>query len=162
MGLRLVARDMWRILRGGGAFFRYLFAKEDLEVGLGRFSAASHLARRGQPNQYVVRVANASHTPATFVLRMSIQADRVSNSSREDDAYFAKKLTVQPCTSSTITIQYDWMFTADFQIDGVSTPPDDFWRGGIDTAQLYAITALLQDAQGTRLDGLTVFQELTD
>ena len=162
MGLRLVARDVWRILRGGGAFFLHLFAKEDLEVGLGLLSAASNLVRRGQPNQYVVRVANASRTPATLVLRMSIQADKVSNSSRGSDTYFTKKLTVQPCTSNTIAIQYDWMITADFQINGVSAPPDDFWRGDIDTPQLYAITALLQDAKGIRLDGLAVYQELTD
>jgi hypothetical protein len=162
MGLRLVGRDLRRIFRGVQAFFRYLFSKEYLEVGLGLLSAASNLAKPGQPNQYVVRIANASRNPSTLVLTISIKAAKASNLCRGHYAYFTKKLTVQPRTSSTVAIQYDWTVHADIQIDGLPAPPDDFWRGDIDTPQLYSVTALLRDAKGTRLDGLAVYQELTE
>jgi hypothetical protein len=163
MGLTLVGRDLRRLLHGVGAFFRYLSSKEELEVGLGLLSAASGIARRGQPNQYVVRIANAGRGPFTCVLTISIKSVKAAQRSGPREGHYAhltKTLTVQPCVSSNIVIQYDWTVQAEFQVDGVSAPPDNFWRGDIDTPQLYSVAALLRDVKGTRLDKLAVYQEL--
>jgi hypothetical protein len=163
MGLTLVGRDVRRLLHGVWAFFRYLSSKEELEVGLGLLSATSGIARRGQPNRYMVRIANAGRGPFTCVLIISlksVKATRRSGPREGHYAYFTKTLTVQPRASSNIVIQYDWTVQAEFQVDGVSAPPDNFWRGDIDTPQLYLVAALLRDVQGTRLDKLAVYQEL--
>jgi hypothetical protein len=160
--LRTLGHDLRRIGRGTEAFFRYLFSKEDLTVGLGLFSAASNIATKGRANQYVVRIANAGLNRADFLLTFQIKAVNVSVPSQGHYASFTKKLTVRPQLSSTLTIQYDWMAQADFQVGGVLSPPDDFLRGEIDTPHLYALTALLCDSKGTQLDALTIYQELTD
>ena len=163
MSLTLVGRDLRRLFHGVEAFFRYLSSKEELEVGLGLLSATSGIARRGRPNQYVVRIANAGRSPFTFELTISIECVKAAQPSGPGEghyAHFTKKLTVQPRTSSSIAIQYDWTVQAEFQIDGVSAPPDNFRRGDIDTPQLYVVAALLRDMKGTRLDKLAVYQEL--
>jgi hypothetical protein len=158
----MVGHDSRRIARGTEAFFRYLFSKEELTIGLGLLSATSNVATKGQANQYVVRIANAGRNCAEFLLTFQIKAVNVSVPSQGHYASFTKKLTVQPRLSSTLTIQYDWVAHADFQVDGVLSLPDDFSRGEIDTPHLYAVTVLLCDSKGTRLDALTIYQELTD
>jgi hypothetical protein len=158
----MIRHDLRSIGRGTEAFCRYLCSKEDLTVGLGLFSAASNIATKGQANQYSVRVANAGRHCEEFLLTFQIKAVNVSVPSQGHYASFTKKLTVQPHLSSTLTIQYDWMAHADFQIDGVLSLPDDFLRGDTDTPHLYAVTALLCNSKGTQLDALTIYQELTD
>jgi hypothetical protein len=158
----MVGHDLRRIARGTEAFFRSLLSKEELTVGLGLLSAASNIATKGQVNQYIVRIANAGRNCAEFLLTFHIKAANISVPSQGHHASFTKKLTVQPHLASTITMQYDWMAHADFQVDGALSLPDDFSRGEIDTPHLYSVTVLLCDSKGTRLDALTIYQELTD
>jgi hypothetical protein len=162
IGIRWLWRDARRILRAVGTFLRYLLSKQDRDIGIGLFSAASGRARRGQPNDYVVRVANASRSPLRVILCISIMAAKTVGPSEGHHASFTKELTLQPRTSTVIAIQYDWMGQAEFQIDGVSSPHDDFWRGTIEMPQLYSLTASLRDITSTPLDTLTVYQELVD
>jgi hypothetical protein len=158
----IIRHDLRRIGRGTEAFFRYVFSKEDLTVGLGLFSAASNIATKGKANQYVVRIANAGRNCAELLLSFHIQAANLSVPSQGHYASFTKKLSVHPSRSSTLTIQYDWMAHADFQVDGALSLPDEFSRGKIDTPHLYSVTVLLCDSKGTQLDALTIYQELTD
>ena len=160
--LRTLGHDLRRIGRGTEAFFRYLFSKEDLTVGLGLFSAASNIATKGRANQYVVRIANAGRNCAEFLLTFQIKAVNVSVPSQGHYASFTKKLTVRPHLSSELTIQYDWMTHAEFQVDGALSLPDDFSRREVAMPHLYSVTVLLCDSNGTQLDDLTIYQELTD
>jgi len=74
--------------------------------------------------------------------------------------YFAKSLRVPPRTSTVVEIHYDWLHSASFFIGGVSSSPDQLWKGEVDSSQLYSISAMLFDPHGNRLDSLTIFQEL--
>jgi hypothetical protein len=148
--------------RGTNAFLRGLFSKEDLAGGIGLLSAASTIATKGQAHQYVVRIANAEQNCVEFLLVVQIKAAHLVIPGSGQYASFAKKLRVQPCRSSTLTIQYDWMDHAEFRMGGASFPPDAFSRGESDTPQLYTVTVLLCDSEGTELDELMIYQELRE
>ena len=70
--------------------------------------------------------------------------------------------TVEPRTSTTIAIECDWMGQCDFQVDGVSSPPDDCWRREIAVPRLCSLAALLYDAMEAQLDTLTIYQKFTE
>jgi hypothetical protein len=161
MGLWQLCWDVRRVFRGAKAFVRYLLVKQDLEVGLGLFSAASAVARQGQPNRYVVRVANATRHSLELTLTIRVKAAKTVDPSEQHHASCTKGMTVPPRLSTTITIECDWMGQVDFRIDGVSSPPDDFWRGEIEMPQFCSLTALLCDKTKAQLDALTIYQELT-
>jgi hypothetical protein len=158
----MIRHDLRSIGRGTEAFCRYLCSKEDLTVGLGLFSAASNIATKGQANQYSVRIANAGRNRAEFLLVFHIKAANAPLPFQEHYASFTKKLTVQARLSSTLTIRYDWMTHAEFQVDGALSLPDDFSRREVAMPHLYSVTVLLCDSNGTQLDDLTIYQELTD
>jgi hypothetical protein len=162
MGLWLLWRDMRRILRAAKAFVRYLCAKQDPEVGLGLFSAASGIARQGQPNQYMLRVANATRQSLELTVTICVKAAKTVDPSEQHYASYTKRVVVYPRISTIIAIECDWMGQFDFQVDGVSSPPDDCWRREIAVPQFCSLTALLYDATGAQLDALTIYQELAD
>jgi hypothetical protein len=159
--LRQGGRDLLRIVHGITTFFRCVWSKEDCQVGLGLFAAATNVARKGESSQYVARLANAGRDPLDVTLTIDIWAGEVPELSTGHYASFTKRLTAQPRIAGTITIEYDWMEHASFHTDGRASPSDHFWRGTVGTPQLYTVTALLSDSEGRRLDGLTVYQELT-
>ena len=154
--------DIRRIFRGAKAFVRYLSAKQEPEVGLGLFSAASGTARQGQPNHYMLRVANATRHSLELVLTMRLTAAKTIDPSEQQYASYTKRMVARPRTSTTVAIECDWLGQFDFRGDGVSSPPDDCWRREIAVPQFCALTALLYDAMGAELDALTIYQELTD
>jgi hypothetical protein len=156
-----MGRDLQRILQGTTAFFRYLRSQESIQVGLGLFAAASNIAVIGQPNRYKVRVANASQDSRNVILGIDIYAVDVPRHPEGHYGFFTKLLTVKSGSCSTIAIQYDWLTTACLLIDDLSSPPDDIWRGEARRPQRYSVTAALFDIQHTRLDALTIYQELT-
>jgi hypothetical protein len=162
MGLWLLWGDSRRILRGAKAFVRYLLAKQDPEVGLGLFSAASGVARQGQPNHYMVRVANATQHSLELTLTICVKAVKTVDPSEQLYASYMKRMAVYPRTSSTVAIDYDWMGRFDFQVDGVSSPPDDCWRPEIAAPHFCSLTALLCDATEAQLDALTIYQKFMD
>jgi hypothetical protein len=161
-GLRQGGRDLLRIVRGIHAFLRCVWSAEDCHVGLGLFAAATHMARKRQSSRYVARIANAGRDPLGVALTIDIRAGQVPELSTGHYASFTKRLTAQPRTAEAITVEYDWMEHAIFHTDGRASPSDHFWKGSIGTPQLYAVTALLTDSEGRRLDALTVYQELTE
>ena len=162
MGLWLLWGDVRRILRGAKAFVRYLLAKQDPEVGLGLFSAASGIARQGQPNHYVLRVANATHHSLELTLTICVKAAKTVDPSEQRYASYTKRMAVYPRTSTTVAIDCDWMGRFDFHVDGVSSPPDSYWRPEIAAPPFCALTALLCDATEAQLDALTIYQKFMD
>ncbi len=161
MRLGPIGRDLRRIVRGADAFLRYLRSKEDIEVGLGLFAAASNIAVIGQPNWYEVRVVNISQDLRDVTLGIDIYAVNVPRHPEGHYGFFSKHLTMKCATASAIAVRYDWLTTACLLIDHVSSPPDAIWRGEANRPQLYSVTAALFDTQQTQLDGLTIYQELT-
>jgi hypothetical protein len=161
-GIWLLWRDVRRTFRAGKTFVRYLLANQDLEVGLGLFSAASGIARQGQPNHYMLRVANATRHSLELSLTIRVKAAQAGDASEQDYASYTKRIVVSPRKSTPIAVECDWTGRFDFQVDGVSSPPDDCRRGEIAVPQLCSLTALLYDAAETQLDALTIYQELTD
>jgi hypothetical protein len=162
MGLRLLWWDTRRIFRGARAFARYFLANRDPEVGLGFFSAASGIARQGQPNYYTLRVANATRHSLELTLTIRVKAARPIDPSEQHYASYMKRIMVYPRTSTTVAIECDWMGRFDFQVDGVSSPPDDCWRPEIAVPHFCSLTALLYDATEAQLDALTIYQEFMD
>jgi hypothetical protein len=157
-----VGVDSGRVFRGTVAFFQYFCAGEDGDVGLGLLSAESNLARRGQANEYVVRIANAARQSREVTLTIDIAAAHASAPDLERYAYFTKSLTVPPHLSRAIAIRYDWMNHVCFHVDGASSLPDSFCRGESNVPHLYAVTAFLSNGQGRLGDDLTVYQELVE
>jgi hypothetical protein len=161
MRLPLIGWDLRRILREADAFVRYLRAKEDIDVGLGLFTAASNIAVIGQPNRYEVRVASASRDSRDVMLVVDIYAVDLRGHPGGHYGLFTKHLSVKCGMSSTIAIEYDWLATACLLIDDVPSPPDAIWRGEGNRPQLCSVTATLFDIPQTQLDSLTIYQELT-
>ncbi len=157
--LRQGGRDLLRMAREIEVFFRSMCAKEDCRVGLGLLSAASNVARKGQSSRYMVRIANAGRDRLDVRLTIAICAGKLPGACAGHDVSFTKRLTVQPCSALALAIEYDWIAPAMFHPDGDALPADDFWSGTVDTPQLYAVTAVLCDLEGRRLDGLTVYQD---
>jgi hypothetical protein len=93
---------------------------------------------------------------------MSVKAAKIVDPSEKQHAYCTKKITVHPRMSTTIAVECDWMGWVEFQMDGASYPPDDFWRGEVKMPHLCALTALLSDTTGAQLDALTIHQEWMD
>jgi hypothetical protein len=162
MALGQGGRDLRKTLRGLVAFFQYLSVGDDLDVGLGWLSARSLLARRGQASEYVVRMANTTRQPQEVTLIIEIVAADVSRSVAGLYTLFAKSLILPPRISWEMTIGYDWIDHAWFQVDGMLSPPEDFSRGESDAPHLYALTVFMSNRLGKRLDGLTVYQELVE
>jgi hypothetical protein len=159
--LRQGGRDLFRIVRGIYAVFRYMWSKEDCQVGFGLLSAASHVARKGQSSRYVARIANAGREPLDVTLTVDIRAGTSPEPFTGHYASFTKRLTVQSRSVRTVAIEYDWMTHAVFHVDGDVLTPDSFWRGRGGMPQLYLVAASLSDPEGKRLEQLTVYQELT-
>lgn len=154
-------RDLRRIVRGTAAFFQYLLSKESIDVGLGLFSAESRTVVSGRPSRYVIRIANVSKEAHDVKLVIDIYATEVPEHPEGHYGYFSKRLPVKPRTSMSIEVHYDWLTTVSFVIDGVPSPPDEFWKGEVVSPQLYLVNAILFDPRGNRVDGLTIYQELT-
>ena len=159
--LRQIGQDTRKVMRGLNALRRYLTSKDHCEVGLGWLAAASGAVRQGQSSRYVVRIANAGRQPLACRLLLQISSLTTGELLAAHYAHLTKSLTIPSHMGSTVAIDYDWMTQACCSIDGVSSPPDEFWRGSFDRPQLYAVTALLYDLDGRQLDALTVYQELT-
>jgi hypothetical protein len=115
----------------------------------------------GKPSRYLVRIANAGGDPMDGMLMIDIWADKPPAPSTGHYASFSKRLTVRSGIARPITIEYDWRAQATFHIDGHASPPDGFWKGTVSAPQVYSVTASLCGPGGNRLDGLTVYQELT-
>jgi hypothetical protein len=159
--LRQIGQDLRRVTHGLKALGRYLTSEDHCEAGLGLLSAVSNIVRQGQVSPYTVRIANAGRQPLDCRLTLHIAAATTVEPPLGLYAHLTKSLTIMPRSIQVIAIEYDWQDRAWFRIDDVCSPPDDFRRGGLDRPQLYAVTAVLEDQQGSRLDGLTVYQELT-
>ena len=158
MKSRLVWQDLGRVICGTGAFLYYLLSKESIDIGLGTFSAELSVVVPGQPTKYYARIANVVGEVQDVKLAICVaipepQATRY--------AYFMKSLAVKPHSATAIEVEYDWLTKACFFIDGFSSSPDEFSKGEVDSPQLYSVTAILFDSQGSTVDRLTVFQELT-
>ncbi len=160
IGPRLVWQDLRRMIRGTAAFFQYLLSKENIDVGLGLFSAESNLVVRGQQSRYVVRIANMSKEAYDVKLVIDISATEAPEHPEGHYGYFSKRLTAKPRASTPVEVHYDWLAAASFMIDGVPSPPDEFWKGEAGSPQLYSVNAILFDPNGNRLDTLTIYQEL--
>jgi hypothetical protein len=161
MPLWPVCKDLRRVFRGACEFLQFLASKDSVTMGLGLLSAESYIAHRGLANRYDVRIVSACEKTQEARLVIDIYSVTVPKHPEGHYAYFTQRVSLPPRTASIVEIQYDWLHAASFHIDGVSSPPAELWRGPIDTPQLYSIFTLLVDPQGSLLDRLTIFQELS-
>jgi len=158
MRSRMVWQDLGRVIRGIGAFLRWLVSKQSIDIGLGIFSAESNVVVLGQPTKYFTRIANVMGEAQDVKLAICVALPKPQETRY---AYFKKSLAVKPYSATAIEVEYDWLTKACFLIDGFSSSPDEFSNGEVDSPQLYSVTAILLDSKGSTVDRLTVFQELT-
>ena len=161
MGPRRIIQELVRTFRGATAFLRHLSSRQELEVAIGLLAADSSVARKGECNGYRLRIANASCTPRSLFVALSLCVVNAPERPQGCYAHFTMSLTVQPATSTTLTLRYDWIDEAQICVDGAVCQPEGSWRGAGGTPDLYAVTATLQDMEGRRLDELTVYQTFT-
>ncbi len=159
--LRHLLSDLERIVQGFGAFLKYLLSRNLVEIGLGQLSAESTVAVRGRQNRYLVTISNARIEPRDVMLAIDIYATDSPTHPGGHYAHFSKRLKAQPRASTRVAVEYDWLSTVCFLVDDMPSPPDDLWRGTLDRSAHYAVNAILLDPGGTRLELLTVYQELT-
>jgi hypothetical protein len=161
MGLWLLWHDILRMVRGTAAFCQYLRTPEDIQLGLGLFSANTSTVELGRPSQYRMRIANVSRDTQTVKVSIEIYAMNTLQGSEEHCGYMTKTLTLQPRTSATLQVQYDWLAQACFVLNGTPSLPDEFWNKSVPPPQLRSMHALLLDPEGNCLDRLTIYQEVT-
>jgi hypothetical protein len=160
-GAGLVWRDVVRTIRGAAMFFQYLMTREHIDVGLGWLGADASVAVLGQSSRYVIRVANVGDKVWRGMVVIDITSAEGSNAPQERYASFAKQLTVGPCSSTALEIQYDWLAQVAFVIDGSVSSPDEFCQGRVTKlAQRWAVHAVLMDMRRERLDQLTIYQRM--
>ena len=157
-GPRHIAQNLGRASRGAAVFLQHLTARQDLDVAIGLLAAESRVAKKGERNDYRLRIANANRLPRSLFVTICLCVANAVERSQGRYAQFTTSLTVQPAASTTLTLQYDWTGEAQVCVDGASFQPEGSWRGAGGTADLYAITATLCDTEGRRLDELTVFR----
>jgi hypothetical protein len=159
--LRRALSDLRRIIGGSVTFVECLCTRDPVEVALGQLSEASTLAVRGQPNRYAVTISNGRIDPQDVMLVIDIYTVDSPGHPVGHYAYFAKRLKTPSRASTEVKVQYDWLTRASFAVDGMASPPDDFWKGTCDRFASYSVNAILLDPRGKRLDFVTVHQELT-
>ena len=139
---------------------RSLLTSDRVDIGLDRMSAASATAARGRASRYHVTIASARSGVTEVTLRVDIRAADVS--ARTDGRYasFARRLVLEPRTSTDVTVEYDWLSDARFSVGGVLLSVDDLWTGALDRPGPYAVSAILLAPAGRRLDSVTVHQRL--
>ena len=152
--------DAGRVAAGSAAMVKHLLTSDRADVGLGQVSAASATVARGRASRYDVTIASARSEQTDVTLRIDIRAADVG--ARADGRYtsFARRLAVEPRASTDVVVEYDWLESAGFRIGGVSLPADDRWKGTRDRPGPYAVSAILFDGDGRRLDSVTVYQRL--
>src|SRR5262245_10001830 len=160
MGPRLVWRDLCRSVRGAGAFLRYLRSQDTIDIALGRFEAASSTVVPGRPCRYVIRVANVSERVRNVKLTLEMGSMTAAEVPAQPCTSFAKHCTVLPRRAVEIECDYDWGAAVVFLVDGVASPPDEWWKGEINPMQRYVVRAILSDQTGRPLDTLAIYQEL--
>jgi hypothetical protein len=159
---RRITQELGRTLRGAAAFLQHLSARQDLDVAFGLLVAESSVAKKGERNDYRLRIANATCAPRSLFVAISLGVANAPERAEDRYAHFTTSLTVRPATSTTLTLRYDWIDEAQFCVDGTVLQSEGPWRGALGMPNLYAVTATLQDTEGRRLDELTVYQTLAE
>jgi hypothetical protein len=157
--VRRLLRDLRRVVGGFAALLRYRFAGDVVDLGLGQLSGAG-VAVAGRPNRYVVTIASTRTEPEDVTLIVDIYVADFPTHPDGHYAHFAKGLRAQPRTATRVEIEYDWRARAGFVVDGVRYSADHLWRGTLDRKTRYSVSTVLQDAHGTRVEVLTISQEL--
>jgi hypothetical protein len=157
--VRHLLRDLRRVVGGLAALFRYRFAGEVVDLGLGQLSGAG-VAVAGRPNRYLVTIASTRTEPEDVTLIVDIYVADAPTHPDGHYAHFGKRLRAKPRTATQVEFEYDWRARASFVVDGVRYAADHLWRGTLDRKTRYSVSTVLQDALGTRVEVLTVFQEL--
>ena len=124
------------------------------------FLAAEKEVRRGGENRYVVRISNPLEEMRRVRLTIDIYAYGNPVHPQGHYAYMSKTVMVLAAQVLQVLIEYDWEESARFTVDGHPGPPDDFWRGSVDTKQLYCLEAILCGEADRSLDRIGIFQEL--
>ena len=162
MGLWRIAQDLSRSIRALTTFLESLLFEAGCRCG--HWAACSGIEPRqeGEQNSYVLRITNASYAPRDLLLTIHLRVAHAPERSRGHHAHFTASVAAQPRASTTISLQYDWTGEAHFHVDDASFPHKECHGGAIAMPQLYAVTAAISDAEGRRLDELTVYQALTE
>jgi hypothetical protein len=161
MRLAHLLSDLRQIVGGFVAWLRYLVTADPVTLGLGQLSAESAVALRGRPNRYVVTITNASAEPEEVALTMDIYPLESPAHPDRHYAFFFRRLKARAQASTRIEIEYDWGSKASFVVDDdAPSLPDDLWRGSLDQATQYALSAVLLDRDGRRLELITIYQRL--
>ena len=161
MRLGHLLSDLRKIVGGGVAWFRYFVTEDPVTIGLGQLSAESPVAVRGRPNRYVVTVANATAESQEVRLSIDIYTLEAPSHPARHYAFFFTRLKARARASTRVVVEYDWASKASFVVDDdAPSLPDDLWRGPIDQATQYALSAVLLDGDGQRLELITIYQRL--
>jgi hypothetical protein len=131
--------DARRVVGGSALLVRHLLTRDRVDVGLAQLSARAPTVARGSRNRYDVTVANARPQAITVTLHLEIRAADASPVEGRD-AGPSRRLDVPPRASTDVEMEYDWL--------------------AVDRPGPYAVSAVLLDAQGRRLDAVTVYQRL--
>ena len=152
--------DLRQMVGGGAAWLRYFVTEDPVTMGLGQFSADSPVALRGAANRYVVTITNATAERREVTLSMDIYPAEAPVHPDRHYAFFVRRLKARAHASTRVEVDYDWGTKATFVVDDVAARPDDLWRGPFDRATQYAVSAVLLDGDGRRLELLTIYQRL--
>jgi hypothetical protein len=110
----------------------------------------------------VIRIANVSEKVWDVKLTLEMSSRTAADVPAQISTSFAKHCTVLPRRAIDIECDYDWRTTVVFLVDTLASPPDQFWKGEINSLQRYVVRAILSDQSGKLLDSLEIYQELKE
>jgi hypothetical protein len=160
-GLQQLGGDLRRIIRGAVAFYRYLRLPERIPLGLGRLSTDSSMVALGQPNRYYTRVANVSAETRHVTVCLDFYTMNLPHNREEHCGHVARRLTMPSHTVTAVEVQYDWRALVNLYVDGLPSPPDEFWNKGVCLQQGGLVRACLLDPEAHSIEQLTIYQEVT-
>jgi hypothetical protein len=158
---RQIGGDLYRILQGTVAFYRYVREQERIHLGIGLFATDTGTVTVGQPAQYRARIANVSGQ--THCISVTIEFHTMDTRQQIDAhcGHLAKRLTLLPHTLALIEVRYDWLTQASCSVDGTLSRPDDFWHTGVQPPRQGMICARLLDVDGRCLEQLAIYQAVS-
>jgi hypothetical protein len=159
--LSSLSGDLRRIIRGITAFYRYLRVPERIHLGLGQLSADAGIVALGQPSRYYTRVANVSAETRHVTMCLDFYT---MNSPLDREAHYghlAKRLIMPSHTAAAVEVQHDWHAVVHLALDGLPSPPDEFWNKGVHPPHRGLVCARLCDPEAHCVEQLTISQEVT-
>jgi GT2 family glycosyltransferase len=133
----------------------------DIDICVASFYAKNAIAKYMQDNEYFIKIVNNKYREDKFHLVIDIWPYNNSYHPQRHFANFSIELIIEPRNFKLIKLIYNWEQKAVFFINNNEVRLHDFWRGDMESFELYLISIYIRSLEGKILyDRLNILQRL--